>query len=258
MIAPLNPRQRDWQGRTVWLVGASSGIGLATATALHQAGATVIVSARSQGALDEFAQQHTGSIAVAVDVADRAAVMAAAQRVMAQGRLDTVLYCAGYYKEQRATEFDLDDMLRHQQVNYVGALHVLAAVLPQLLRQGTGHVGLISSVAGYRGLPKSLAYGPTKAALINLAETLYLDLHDRGIGISLICPGFVETPLTAQNGFAMPALITPEAAARAILKGWARGAFEIHFPRRFTLAMKLLALLPFRLYRTLVRRFTGL
>jgi len=258
MIAPLNPRQRDWQGRTVWLVGASSGIGLATAKALHQAGATVIVSARSQSALDEFARQHPGSIAVAVDVADRAAVMAAAQRVMAHGRLDTVLYCAGYYKEQRATEFDLDDMLRHQQVNYVGALHVLAAVLPQLIQQGAGHVSLISSVAGYRGLPKSLAYGPTKAALINLAETLYLDLHDRGIGISLVCPGFVETPLTAQNEFAMPALITPEAAAQAILQGWAAGAFEIHFPRRFTLAMKLLALLPFRLYRTLVRRFTGL
>lgn len=258
MIAPLNPRQRDWHGRTVWLVGASSGIGLATAKALHQAGATVIVSARSQSALDAFAHQHPGSIAVAVDVADRAAVMAAAQRVLAHGRLDTVLYCAGYYKEQRATEFDLDDMLRHQQVNYVGALHVLAAVLPQLVQQGAGHVSLISSVAGYRGLPKSLAYGPTKAALINLAETLYLDLHDRGIGISLVCPGFVETPLTAQNEFAMPALITPEAAAQAILQGWAAGAFEIHFPRRFTLAMKLLALLPFRLYRTLVRRFTGL
>lgn len=258
MMAPLNPRQRDWHGRRVWLVGASSGIGLATAQALHQAGATVIVSARSQSALDEFARQHPGSIAVALDVTDRAAVTAAAQRVFEQGRLDTVLYCAGYYKEQRATEFDLDDMLRHQQVNYVGALHVLAAVLPQILGQGTGHVSLISSVAGYRGLPKSLAYGPTKAALINLAETLYLDLHDRGIGISLICPGFVETPLTAQNEFAMPALITPEAAAQAILQGWARGAFEIHFPRRFTLAMKLLALLPFRLYRSVVRRFTGL
>jgi NAD(P)-dependent dehydrogenase (short-subunit alcohol dehydrogenase family) len=258
IFAPLNPRQRDWQGRTVWLVGASSGIGLATATALHQAGATVIVSARSQQALDEFAHEHPGSIAVAVDVTDRAAVAAAAQRVMAQGRLDTVLYCAGYYKEQRATEFDLDDMLRHEQVNYVGALHVLAAVLPQLLGQDTGHISLISSVAGYRGLPKSLAYGPTKAALINLAETLYLDLQDRGIGVSLICPGFVETPLTAKNKFAMPALITPKAAAQAILNGWARGDFEIHFPRRFTLAMKLLALLPFRLYRTLVRRFTGL
>ena len=149
-------------------------------------------------------------------------------------------------------------MKRHQQVNYVGALHLLDAVLPALLRQGHGHLSLVASVAGYRGLPRSLAYGPTKAALINLAETLYLDLHERGIGVSVINPGFVATPLTAANPFPMPALISPEEAARAILRGWARGRFEIHFPRRFTLAMKLLASLPFGAYQAAVRRITGL
>ena len=177
---------------------------------------------------------------------------------MAAGPLDLVLYCAGYYKEMRATEFDLQVMLQHQQVNYVGALYVLAAVLPHFVARKAGHISLISSVAGYRGLPKSLAYGPTKAALINLAETLYVDLQDSHVGVSLICPGFVETPLTAQNKFTMPGLIKPEQAAEEILRGWQRGEFEIHFPKRFTLWMKALSLLPNALYFPIIRRFTGL
>jgi short-subunit dehydrogenase len=258
VFSALNPPLRDWAGRRVWLVGASSGIGRATASALHAAGARVIVSARSQQPLHEFAAQHPGARIQAFDVADNDAVRAAAAAIHADGPLDVVMYCAGYYTEQRASAFDLSEMLRHQQVNYVGALHVLAAVLPSLVARGSGHVSLVSSVAGFRGLPKSLAYGPTKAALINLAQTLYMDLSDRGIGVSLVNPGFVETPLTAQNDFRMPALIAPEQAARAILRGWAQGRFEIHFPRRFTLTMKALGLLPFGLYQSAVRRITGL
>ncbi len=254
----FNPRITDWHGKTVWLVGASSGIGRATAHALHEAGAKVVVSARNQQALDEFAAAHAGAIALAFDASDAAAVKAAAQSVFDAGPLDLVLYCAGYYKEMRATEFDLHEMLTHQQVNYVGALHVLDAVLPHFVQRQSGHISLVSSVAGYRGLPKSLAYGPTKAALINLAETLYADLQDSHVGVSLICPGFVETPLTAPNEFTMPALIKPEQAAQEILKGWAAGAFEIHFPKRFTLWMKALALLPAALYFPVIRKFTGL
>ena len=113
-------------------------------------------------------------------------------------------------------------------------------------------------MAGYRGLPQSLAYGPTKAALINLAENLYLDLQPLGLGVSLINPGFVETPLTAQNDFRMPALITPEEAATQILRGWQRGDFEIHFPKRFTLWLKGLRLLGHGAYFAAVRRSTGL
>ncbi len=248
----------DWHGKTVWLVGASSGIGRATAHALHAQGAKVIVSARSVPALDLFAKEHPGAMVLAMDASDAVSVEAAAQRVLAAGPLDLVLYCAGYYKEMRATEFDLAEMLRHNQVNYVGALYLLAAVLPHFLSRKAGHVSLVSSVAGYRGLPQSLAYGPTKAALINLAETLYLDLKDSHIGVSLICPGFVETPLTAQNKFAMPGLIKPEQAADEILRGWAKGEFEIHFPKRFTRVMKALALLPSKLYFPVIRKFTGL
>ena len=158
----------------------------------------------------------------------------------------------------RASSYDLDEMLRHESVNYVGALYLLDAVLPVLIRQKSGHLSLVSSVAGYRGLPNSLAYGPTKAALINLAQTLYLDLHPLGIGVSVICPGFVATPLTARNEFKMPALIQPEEAAREMLAGWAAGRFEIHFPKRFTRVLKALRHVGDGLYFRVIRRFTGL
>ncbi len=258
----LNPRITDWHGRRVWLVGASSGIGRASAAALHARGAQVVVSARHGAALAAFTAQHPGSQALVLDATDRAAVQAAASALLAQGPLDLVCYCAGTYQPLRASAFDLDLVLRHQQVNVTGALHVLGAVLPALVQAARagrpGHISLVASVAGFRALPQGLAYGPTKAALIHLAEGLYLDLHDLGLGVSVVNPGFVETPLTAGNEFPMPALVSPEQAASAIVHGWERGAFEIHFPRRFTQVMKLMRLLPYRLYFPLVRRFTGL
>jgi NAD(P)-dependent dehydrogenase (short-subunit alcohol dehydrogenase family) len=254
----LNPPLANWQGKNVWLVGASSGIGQATARALHAQGATVFVSARNAGALDAFAAAHPGTQALPLDVTDRLAVRAAAQTVLAAGPLDLVLYCAGYYKALRATGYDLAEMVQHNEVNYLGALSVLDALLPSLIARRAGHISLISSVAGYGGLPHSLGYGPTKAALINLAETLYLDLKTSGIGVSLICPGFVETPLTAHNRFNMPALISPERAAAEILAGWRQGCFEIHFPKRFTRWLKALRLLPYSGYFAAVRRVTAL
>jgi NAD(P)-dependent dehydrogenase (short-subunit alcohol dehydrogenase family) len=260
----LNPPVTDWRGKTVWLIGASSGIGQATASLLHARGARVVVSARSAAALEAFAARHPGAVARPLDITRPQDVQAAAHAVLALGPLDHLVYCAGYYRELRATEFDLAEMLKHEQINYVGALYALDAVLPHFLTRSqdgdrpAGHISLISSVAGFRGLPKSLAYGPTKAALINLAEALYIDLRASHVGVSLINPGYVETPLTAGNRYAMPGLISAEAAAQEILKGWQRGEFEIHFPKRFTRWMKLLRLLPYRVYYPLIRRFTGL
>ncbi len=253
----LNPRMTNWSGRRVWLVGASSGIGRATAHALHAQGAQVTVSARDAAALQEFVDQHPGAQVVPLDVTDAPAVKSAAQALFAQGPLDAVVYCAGHYLAMTADQLDLPELLRHNQVNYLGALHLLDAVLPGLLAQPRGrrgHISLMASVAGYRGLPNSLAYGPTKAALINLTETLYLDLRSQGVGVSLINPGFVETPLTAQNDFKMPALISPAQAAQAILEGWARGQFEVHFPKRFTFWLKVLRCLPYPVYFALTRR----
>lgn len=254
----LNPPLRHWQGRRVWLVGASTGIGRALAEQLHAQGATVIVSARHLETLKPFVLEHPGSLALPLDVTDRAAVRRTAGAAVADGPLDLVCYCAGHYRAMRATAMDLNDMLHHHQVNTVGALHVLDAITPGMLARKQGHISLVSSVAGFRGLPQSLAYGPTKAALINLAETLYLDLQPHGLGVSVVNPGFVETPLTVQNNFHMPALISPTQAAQAMLQGWAKGEFEIHFPKRFTCWMKLLRLLPYRLYFAVVRRTTGL
>ena len=259
--APMNPPLTDWTGRRVWLVGASSGIGEACARALHARGAQVLVSARGAEALQAFAARHGGAHpaqAWPLDVSDPAAVAATARAILAEGPLDLVVYCAGHYREMRATDMDLADLQRHWIINYQGALNVLDTVVPAMLARQAGHISLISSVAGFRGLPKSLAYGPTKAALTNLAENLYLDLSPHGLGVSVVHPGFVQTPLTAQNQFEMPALISPDQAAQAMVADWEKGVFEIHYPKRFTHFMKLLRLLPYRLFFPLVRRFTGL
>ena len=255
-FTPLNPPLADWRGKTVWLIGASSGIGEATAAALHAAGARVVVSARRADALAGFTQAHAGSVAIPLDVTDAAGVQLAAAQVLALGPLDCVVYCSGIYTPTRAFALDAADALRHMDVNYNGALRVLAIVLPAMLAQGHGHISLVSSVAGYRGLTNGLVYGPTKAALTHLAEGLYLDLHPKGLGVSVISPGFVETPATAVNEFSMPALISAAQAAQHMLAGWAAGDFEIHFPKRFTRFMQLLRILPDRWYFALVKRIT--
>jgi NAD(P)-dependent dehydrogenase (short-subunit alcohol dehydrogenase family) len=254
----LNTPIAHWHGRRVWLVGASTGIGLACAQALRAAGAMVVISARTPQGVQNWAEQDPLVQWRPLDVAINTDVQATARAILSEGPLDLVVYAAGYYRAQRATAIDLDDLLQHDKVNYQGALQVINAVLPDMLTRQSGHISLLSSVAGWRGLPNGLAYGPTKAALTHLAETLYLDLQDQGIGVSVVNPGFVDTPLTAQNQFTMPALISAEQAAGEMLKGWAQGQFDIHFPKRFTFWLKLLRLLPYRLYFPLVRKFTGL
>ncbi len=255
----LNPPITDWRGKTVWVVGASSGMGRETAHLLHQRGARVIVSARSLAPLEDFASTHDNTLALSMDVTRPTEVAAAARRIQAlYGPLDLLFACAGHYKPQRATAFDLAEMVRHQDVNYLGTLYLLDAVLPSMIQARRGHVSLMGSVAGYRGLPQALAYGPTKAALNNLAEVMYMDLHDLGLGVSIVNPGFVDTPLTAQNQFHMPALMTATDAAKAIVRGWERGNFEMHFPRRFTLWLKTLQSTWHGLYFAAIRRATGL
>jgi NAD(P)-dependent dehydrogenase (short-subunit alcohol dehydrogenase family) len=253
----LNPVVKGWGGRSVWLVGASSGIGAATAGLLIERGARVAVSARNAQALE--ARFGARALIEPLDVSDQAAVQGAAERVAgACGGLDLVMNFAGTYRATRTWQLDAGQARAMVEVNLIGALNVIAATQHRLLEQGAGGIALVSSVAGYAGLPNSLVYGATKAALINLAETLWLDLAPRGVSVYLINPGFVETPLTAQNRFRMPALIGAEEAAREILGGIERGAFDIHFPKRFTRAMKLLKLLPYPLQFALVRRYTGL
>ncbi len=254
----MNPKISDWQGRRVWLVGASSGIGAALAQQLLARGARVALSARDGARLQSVAGGAANALLLACDVTDEASVKAAWDRLLAAwGGVDVAIYLAGDYLPMRAWELDSATAQRMIGVNFTGAVSFSACVVAQLLRQGEGQIAFVASVAGYRGLPRALIYGPTKAALINFAEALYLDLHPRGIGVRVINPGFVATALTARNDFSMPALISADDAALATIDGFAGSAFAIDYPKRFTRVMKLLALLPYRVYFPLLRRLTG-
>jgi NAD(P)-dependent dehydrogenase (short-subunit alcohol dehydrogenase family) len=254
----MNPKITDWTGKRVWLLGASSGIGAALGQLLLARGARVALSARNLDRLKGVAGDAPGALLLSCNAAEEASLHSAWDALMAEwGGVDVAIYLAGDYLPMRAWELDTLKARRMIDVNFTGAVCFAGCVVPQLLKQNAGQIAFVASVAGYRGLPKSLIYGPTKAALINFAEALFLDLEPKGIGVRVINPGFVATPLTAQNDFSMPALLTPEAAAQATLDGFAGGAFEIDYPKRFTRVMKLLAHLPYWLYFPLVRRLTG-
>ena len=270
MFKPLNPPISDWAGQRVWIVGASSGIGAALAQALQRAGARIAVSARRADALREVINQAPTAPVDApdpvlpaevlpLDINDVQSIEQAFRQLNDHwGGIDVIFWVAGVYQPMRVETFDLTQAQRMLDTNLIAVFKGLSVILPTLLRQGCGHLVLVSSVAGFRGLPHALVYGPTKAAMINLAESLYLDLHPRGIGVSVVNPGYVETPATAINDYPMPAIISAPEAAQRTLAGVARGEFEVHYPKRFTLWLKLARLLPDRLYFALVRRVTGL
>jgi len=257
----LNSKITDWSKKRVWIVGASTGIGAALADLLHTRGAKVAVSARSADKLAAMVTRYGASRAIALplDITDVETIKVAEQELIAAwGGYDMVIFMAGDYTAMRAWELDLKVAQRMVDVNWSGFMNGLSVVIPTLMKQKAGAIALVSSVAGYRGLPKSLVYGPTKAALINLAETLYIDLKEKGLDIYLINPGFVKTPLTANNDFEMPSIITPEVAALEIEKGFAKGEFEIHFPKRFTNVLKMLRHLPYSLYFRAIKKSTDL
>ena len=238
------------------MIGASSGIGLACATHLVKLGAKVTVSARNMDLLLSFKRDNPSSMVAEMDVTRIESISQAFEQVKNHHGIDVVVYCAGHYLEQNADKFNLQEMIKHNDINYLGLCRVLSFILNPMIAQRFGHISIISSVAGFQGLPKSLAYGPTKAALINLSESMYFDLHGHGIGVSLVNPGFVQTPLTAQNKFHMPALITADQAAVEMIKGWRKGDFEIHFPKKFTLVLKFLKILPYFIYFKMVAKAT--
>lgn len=256
---PLNPPIRDWSQQRVWIIGASTGIGRALADALLARGARVAVSARRAEALDEAFANKPNALRLPLDMTDSASVERALAAINTEwGGLDLGIVMAGTYRAIRAWNLDDAAIRDMMQTNVYGAMNSSALLAKQFLKQGSGHVSIVSSVAGYRGLPKALVYGPSKAAMINFAETLYIDLSEKGIGVSVVNPGFVRTPLTAQNEFKMPHLIEPDEAAREMITGYERGEFEIHFPRAFTRQLKFMRHLPYSLYFKLIKRSTGL
>lgn len=254
----LNRPIRNWHGKRVWIVGASTGIGAALARQLHVAGARLALSARNRDRLDQLSAGWSNALCLPLDVTDPGGLENAGNCIRdAWDGIDLVVLNAGTYAAVRAWELESQAVRQTVETNLLGVIDGVRSALPAMLARGSGAIAIVGSVAGYRGLPNAIVYGATKSALINFCETLYLDLQPKGIDVFLISPGFVETPLTAQNRFRMPALISADEAARRIVDGFASGRFEIHFPKRFTLWLKLLELLPYRLYFALVRRFTG-
>ncbi len=244
---------KRWE--TVWITGASSGIGRALAERLCERAGRIAVTARSRDKLDALAAAHTNIAAYPADVTEPGAVANAAAAIERDGGpTDLVVLCAGYWKIMGASSFDRDEIAKGMDVNYMGVVNALAAVLPGMIARRSGHVVIVASVAGYAGLPKAMAYAPTKAALINLAETLKLELEPNGVAVSLVNPGFVDTPMTRDNPFPMPDVITAQEAARHILDGLDRGRFEIVFPWRFTRMLKVLTALPYSAYFAIIRK----
>ncbi|HSG95974.1 MAG TPA: SDR family NAD(P)-dependent oxidoreductase [Afifellaceae bacterium] len=248
MVTPVNA----WQ--TAWIIGASSGIGRELARLLDGKIGHVAVSARSEDKLEKLAAQCATVVAYPLDVTDADAVAVGVGDIeAAAGPIDLAVLNAGTWQLMDVAELDLSAIRTGIEVNYMGVVHAINALLPGMIARGRGHIAIVASVAGYRGLPRSAAYGPTKAALINLAETLRIELAPRGITISLVNPGFVDTPMTRDNPFPMPFIIPAQQAAQSLLAGLQRQKSEIIFPRTFVFAMKLLRLMPNAVYFWVIR-----
>lgn len=243
--------------RIAWITGAGKGIGRALALRLARDGWTIAASARTASDLEELtASAPPGAVhPFVLDVTDLPATQAVVGEIERRlGALDLVVFNAGTYVPTDVTPFKPEAFRVQLEVNVMGVVHGLSAIVPLFVERRTGHIAVMSSVAGYRGLPAAAAYGATKAALINMCESMKTELEPHGVAMSVICPGFVKTPLTDKNTFPMPFLIEADEAAEYIVRGLAAGKFEIAFPPFFALIMKTLRILPNALFFALSRR----
>jgi NAD(P)-dependent dehydrogenase (short-subunit alcohol dehydrogenase family) len=235
--------------RTAWITGASSGIGRELALGLARQGLIVAASARSDDRLASLSAEVKGIRPYAVDVTDRTGVADVHARIAADfGGIDLAVLNAGLWHPMKAVAYSAERAAESMAVNYLGVANALEALIPHMQRAGRGHIALVASVAGYRGLPMAAAYAPSKAALINLAEVLRLELAAHGIVVSVVNPGFVDTPMTATNKFPMPFIIKSDDAVARIVRGLAKGRFEIAFPWQLVVPLKLARALPYWLY----------
>lgn len=233
---------RDWVGKRYWLIGASEGLGRALAFELSRAGADVIVSARSADRLGDLVAQLPGkATAVPVDVASRKSVEAAARDI---GPIDGMIYLAGVYWPMKAQDWNAEQAETMAEVNFLGGLRSVGAVLPAMVAAGRGHVVLTGSLSGFRGLPGAVGYGASKSGLMHLAETLYADLRGSGVDVQLVNPGFIKTRLTDKNDFAMPFILSAEDAAKRMFDHLDRGGFKHNFPMLFSWLFRLSQFLP--------------
>ena len=242
--------------KNAWITGASSGLGLELAKRLEGEVAHVTISARSKGKLERVSKASPAIDAYPLDVTDAKAVATTLAKIeKAAGPIDLAILNAGVWHIMESDSMDLEKIRNALDVNYMGVVNCIDALLPGMLKRGSGHIAIVASVAGYRGLPKAIAYGPTKAALINLAETLHAELEPHGVLVSVVNPGFIDTPMTEDNDFPMPGIIPVEEAATLFLKGLKARKFEIAFPKGFVFWMKALRRAPYLLFFWIMRTF---
>ena len=239
--------------KKIWITGASSGIGKAVAEKFAAEGWKVAVSARRKEILQDMAKDQNIS-SFPLDVTDRSQINNVFQNILKEfGNIDLCLFSSGTYEPKDEQNIDPDKIKNVINVNFLGVIDCVKAVEEYFKNKKTGHISIVSSIAGYRGLPNSSGYGPSKAALTNFCESIYFDFKKFGVRVSVISPGFIKTPLTDKNEFPMPFLKTPEYAAEKIFDGLIKSSsFEIHFPKGLTLTLKFLRILPYRLYLFLV------
>lgn len=245
----------DPRGKRYWVIGAGGGIGAALCRELELRGATLILSGRNEEKLRALYDEFDGAPheILPVDVTDAAGLAAAAEKANPDA---AVLLSAAYRLPEMTGALKPEDNAHIINVNLTGTFHFVSAVLPVFKKNGGGQIALCASVAGYSGLPTGQPYCATKAGMINLAESLRAEHAGTAIDVKLICPGFVKTELTDGNDFPMPMIIEAEEAGRCIADGLAKKAFEIHFPKRFTLILKFLRILPYCLYLPLAAKMT--
>jgi len=246
---------KDINGKVVWIIGCSSGIGLALAKELSEQGASLILSARRQDKLEDLNNSLGGNHLICpVDVGSHKSLIDAVSIIKeTYPKLDSAIFLPAMYVAHDGIKKDIEIIHKMLSVNIGGAFNMVDVVQPIFEKQGFGQIVLCGSIAGYRGLPMGQPYCASKAAIISYAESLKIELEPNNIDVKLINPGFVRTPLTDKNDFPMPMIIEPDIAAKAIARGLKSRVFEIHFPKKFTYIMKLLHILPPSLYFLVMR-----
>ena len=239
--------------KKLWITGASSGIGKAVAEKFAKEGWKVAVSARRVELLEKLAV-HENISSFPLDVTNSENCKTTFKQILQKfNNIDICFFCSGTYDPKKEQELNLEQNKFVMDVNYFGTLNCVKAVEQYFKKRKDGHISIVSSIAGYRGLPNSSGYGPTKAALTNFAESIYFDFKKYNVRVSVVSPGFIKTPLTDKNKFSMPFLRSAEFAADKVFDGLVKSnSFEVHFPKQLTITLKFLRILPYKLYLFLV------
>ena len=244
--------------KSIWITGASSGIGKALALKFAKEGWQVAASARREDLLNKIAESNENISSFPLDVTDSEKCKDVFEQIKNKLKsIDICFFSTGTWDPKKEKEIDIDQMKKVMNVNFFGTLNCIKAVEEYFREKNSGHISIVSSIAGYRGLPNSTGYGASKAALNNLAESLYFDFGRNNVRVSLISPGFIKTQMTDKNQFKMPFLKTAEYAANKIYNGLINGSsFEIDFPKELTLILKFLKILPDSLYFKIIKKLT--